>query len=67
MSGVATITRRFVDIAQPHGITILDTRKTTPGLRVFEKQAVVIGGGSNHRFGLFDAILIKDNHLRIAG
>ena len=65
LSGIATLTRKFVDAAKP--VTILDTRKTTPGLRVFEKYAVHCGGGSNHRFGLFDAVLIKDNHIKIAG
>jgi len=65
LSGIATLTRKFVDAAQP--VTILDTRKTTPGLRVFEKYAVHCGGGTNHRFGLFDAVLIKDNHIKIAG
>lgn len=65
LSGIASLTRKFVDAAQP--VTILDTRKTTPGLRVFEKYAVHCGGGTNHRFGLFDAILIKDNHIKIAG
>jgi nicotinate-nucleotide pyrophosphorylase (carboxylating) len=67
MSGIATITRAFVDLAAPHGIAILDTRKTTPGLRIFQREAVKIGGGTNHRFGLFDAFLIKDNHIAIAG
>ena len=65
LSGIATLTRKFVDAAQP--VTILDTRKTTPGLRIFEKYAVHCGGGTNHRFGLFDAVLIKDNHIKIAG
>ncbi len=65
MSGIATKTRKFVDQAGP--VTILDTRKTTPGLRAFEKYAVVCGGGKNHRFGLFDAVLIKDNHIKVAG
>jgi nicotinate-nucleotide pyrophosphorylase (carboxylating) len=65
LSGIATLTRKFVDAAQP--VTILDTRKTTPGLRVFEKYAVHCGGGTNHRFGLFDAVLIKDNHIKLAG
>ncbi|MFQ5482588.1 MAG: carboxylating nicotinate-nucleotide diphosphorylase [Nitrospinaceae bacterium] len=65
LSGIATLTRTFADRAAP--VTLLDTRKTTPGLRVFEKYAVRCGGGTNHRFGLFDAILIKDNHIRIAG
>lgn len=67
MSGIATITRQYVDLAAPHGIAILDTRKTTPGLRIFQREAVRIGGGTNHRFGLFDAFLIKDNHIAIAG
>ena len=65
LSGIATLTQKFVDAAKP--VTILDTRKTTPGLRVFEKYAVHCGGGTNHRFGLFDAVLIKDNHIKIAG
>lgn len=65
LSGIATLTRKFVEAAQP--VTILDTRKTTPGLRVYEKYAVHCGGGANHRFGLFDAVLIKDNHIKIAG
>jgi nicotinate-nucleotide pyrophosphorylase (carboxylating) len=67
MSGVATTTRKFVEIARGSGIQILDTRKTTPGMRQLQREAVQIGGGTNHRFGLFDAILIKDNHVRIAG
>jgi nicotinate-nucleotide pyrophosphorylase (carboxylating) len=67
MSGVATVTRKFVDLAKPHGIAILDTRKTTPGMRSFQRLAVKIAGGTNHRFGLFDAFLIKDNHIAIAG
>lgn len=66
LSGVATITRRFVDAAAG-GITILDTRKTTPTLRALEKYAVRAGGGTNHRAGLDDGILIKDNHIRLAG
>jgi nicotinate-nucleotide pyrophosphorylase (carboxylating) len=65
LSGIATLTRAFVDRAG--AVEILDTRKTTPGLRVFEKYAVRCGGGKNHRFGLFDAILIKDNHIKAAG
>lgn len=65
LSGIATLTRKYVDQASP--VTILDTRKTTPGLRVFEKYAVRMGGGTNHRFGLYDAVLIKDNHIRHAG
>ncbi len=67
MSGVATTTRQFVELAKPFGIQILDTRKTTPGMRQLQREAVKLGGGVNHRFGLFDAILIKDNHVRIAG
>jgi nicotinate-nucleotide pyrophosphorylase (carboxylating) len=67
LSGIATLTRRYVDALDGTGATILDTRKTTPGLRELEKYAVVCGGGTNHRRGLDDAILIKDNHLRLAG
>ncbi len=66
MSGIATITRRFVDAAGGR-ITILDTRKTAPTLRALEKYAVRAGGGTNHRAGLDDGILIKDNHIRLAG
>lgn len=66
LSGIATLTRRFVDAAEG-GITILDTRKTTPSLRALEKYAVRAGGGTNHRGGLDDGILIKDNHIRLAG
>lgn len=66
LSGIATIARAFVD-ASGGGITILDTRKTTPTLRVLEKYAVAAGGATNHRIGLYDAILIKDNHVRLAG
>ena len=66
LSGIATMTRRFVD-ASSGRITVLDTRKTTPTLRALEKYAVRAGGGTNHRVGLFDAILIKDNHVRLAG
>ena len=66
LSGIATLTRRFVDAVEGTGATILDTRKTTPGLRALEKEAVRCGGGENHRLGLFDAILIKDNHLLFA-
>ncbi|HXV19145.1 MAG TPA: carboxylating nicotinate-nucleotide diphosphorylase [Candidatus Omnitrophota bacterium] len=65
LSGVSTMTRRFVDAVKGTKANILDTRKTTPGLRVLEKYAVAIGGGMNHRFGLYDQVLIKDNHLRI--
>jgi len=67
LSGIATLTRRFVDAVEGTGAEILDTRKTTPGLRALEKHAVECGGGRNHRFGLYDAILIKDNHLAVAG
>jgi nicotinate-nucleotide pyrophosphorylase (carboxylating) len=66
MSGIATLTRRFVDAAGGR-ITVLDTRKTTPSLRALEKYAVRAGGGTNHRAGLDDGILIKDNHIRLAG
>lgn len=63
MSGIATITAEYVDAADNPKVMLLDTRKTTPVLRPFEKYAVRCGGGTNHRFGLFDAVLIKDNHL----
>jgi nicotinate-nucleotide pyrophosphorylase (carboxylating) len=66
LSGIATLTRKFVDAAAGR-ITILDTRKTTPTLRALEKYAVRAGGGTNHRAGLDDAIMIKDNHIRLAG
>jgi nicotinate-nucleotide pyrophosphorylase (carboxylating) len=66
LSGIATLTRRYVDAVEGTGAVILDTRKTIPGLRVLEKHAVACGGGQNHRFGLYDGILIKDNHLRLA-
>jgi nicotinate-nucleotide pyrophosphorylase (carboxylating) len=67
LSGVATLTARFVREAQGTGARILDTRKTTPGLRALEKAAVAAGGGTNHRMGLYDAILIKENHAALAG
>ncbi len=67
LCGVATVTKKYVELASPFGIKILDTRKTTPGMRVFEKMAVEIAGGTNHRFGLYDQVLIKDNHLVVAG
>ena len=67
MSGVATATRQAVDALEGTGTRVLDTRKTTPVLRLFEKRAVVIGGGVNHRMGLYDQILIKDNHIDYAG
>jgi nicotinate-nucleotide pyrophosphorylase (carboxylating) len=67
MCGIATLTRRYVDEIRGTGAKILDTRKTTPGLRALEKYAVMIGGGFNHRFGLYDGVLIKDNHIDAAG
>ncbi len=67
LSGIATLTARLVAIASPGGVRLLDTRKTTPGLRVLEKYAVRMGGGSNHRQGLFDGVIIKDNHIAAAG
>jgi nicotinate-nucleotide pyrophosphorylase (carboxylating) len=67
LSGVATLTRTYVEAIADTGAAILDTRKTMPGLRALEKEAVRCGGGQNHRFGLYDAILIKDNHLLFAG
>ena len=63
LSGIATLTRKFVNAADNPRVQILDTRKTTPGLRTLEKAAVVAGGGVNHRFGLYDMVLVKDNHL----
>jgi nicotinate-nucleotide pyrophosphorylase (carboxylating) len=65
LSGIATLTRKFVKKAAP--VKVLDTRKTTPGLRIFVKYAVKCGGGTNHRFGLYDQVLIKDNHIEAAG
>lgn len=67
LSGIATLTRRFVDAVQGTRALILDTRKTLPGLRLLEKEAVRLGGGRNHRMNLSDGILIKDNHLALAG
>jgi nicotinate-nucleotide pyrophosphorylase (carboxylating) len=67
LSGVATLTARCVRAVEGTGVRILDTRKTTPGLRALEKQAVRAGGGANHRAGLYDAILIKENHAALAG
>lgn len=64
LCGIATLTRQFVDAVGEHPAKIFDTRKTTPGLRILEKAAVVAGGGHNHRFGLYDMVLVKDNHLR---
>ena len=67
LSGIATLTARFVREVDGTGARILDTRKTTPGMRALEKQAVKEGGGENHRFGLFDALLVKENHIAAAG
>src|SRR3954452_4113049 len=67
LSGVATLTARYVEAIEGTGTKILDTRKTTPLMRELEKKAVLVGGGFNHRFGLDDAILIKENHSKIAG
>lgn len=67
MSGIATLTHRYVEAVRGTHCIILDTRKTAPGLRVFDKLAVSLGGGQNHRFGLFDMVLIKDNHIEAAG
>ncbi len=67
MSGVATLTRKYVEAIEGTGATIVDTRKTTPGLRMLEKYAVTVGGGKNHRLGLDDGVLIKDNHIALAG
>jgi nicotinate-nucleotide pyrophosphorylase (carboxylating) len=67
LSGIATLTKQFVARVGGRGTKILDTRKTTPGLRALEKYAVKMGGGTNHRFGLYDAVLIKDNHIALAG
>ncbi|MFH0926188.1 MAG: carboxylating nicotinate-nucleotide diphosphorylase [bacterium] len=67
LSGIATQTSRYVEKVKPYSVSIIDTRKTSPGLRNLEKYAVRCGGGKNHRFGLFDGILIKDNHVDIVG
>lgn len=67
MSGIATMTHRYVERIEGTGAHVLDTRKTTPGMRILEKMAVKIGGGVNHRIGLFDMILLKDNHIDFAG
>ena len=67
LCGIASLTRRYVELVHGTRATILDTRKTTPGLRALEKYAVRCGGGANHRAGLYDAVLVKENHLRIAG
>jgi len=65
LCGIASLTREYVERASP--VEVLDTRKTTPGFRIFEKYAVHCGGGKNHRFGLYDAVLVKDNHIKAAG
>ena len=67
MSGIATMTAKYVDRLKGTNTRVLDTRKTTPGMRMLEKEAVKIGGGVNHRIGLFDMILLKDNHIDFAG
>ena len=67
MSGIATMTQRYVKRLEDTGTRVLDTRKTTPGMRMLEKEAVKIGGGTNHRIGLFDMILLKDNHIDFCG
>jgi nicotinate-nucleotide pyrophosphorylase (carboxylating) len=67
LSGVATMTRRYVDAIAGTGARVIDTRKTTPGMRRLEKAAVVAGGGANHRVGLYDMVMIKDNHIAAAG
>jgi len=67
MSGIATMTSNYVDLVKDYKANILDTRKTAPGLRLLDKYAVMIGGGLNHRIGLYDMVLIKDNHIKIAG
>jgi nicotinate-nucleotide pyrophosphorylase (carboxylating) len=67
LSGIATMTSEYVRAASGYPAKIIDTRKTTPGWRVLEKYAVRVGGGSNHRFGLYDAVLIKENHIAVAG
>jgi nicotinate-nucleotide pyrophosphorylase (carboxylating) len=67
LSGIATLTKKFVERVKPYKVKIMDTRKTTPNLRILEKYAVRIGGGHNHRMGLFDMVLIKENHLKVLG
>ncbi|HEY7535922.1 MAG TPA: carboxylating nicotinate-nucleotide diphosphorylase [Thermodesulfobacteriota bacterium] len=67
LSGIATLTSRFVEAVHGLPVKILDTRKTVPGLRTLDKYAVMVGGGNNHRFGLYDGVLIKDNHIKLAG
>jgi nicotinate-nucleotide pyrophosphorylase (carboxylating) len=67
MSGIATTTHEYVDLVKDTSVTLLDTRKTTPNMRIFEKYAVTVGGAQNHRFGLFDMMMLKDNHIDFAG
>ncbi|MBR4919258.1 MAG: carboxylating nicotinate-nucleotide diphosphorylase [Bacteroidales bacterium] len=67
MSGIATTTRQYVEMVKDTSVTLLDTRKTTPNMRIFEKYAVKVGGAQNHRFGLFDMMMLKDNHIDFAG
>jgi nicotinate-nucleotide pyrophosphorylase (carboxylating) len=67
LSGIATLTRKYVNKVKGYPALIIDTRKTTPGLRTLEKYAVRVGGGRNHRFGLFDGVLIKENHIKVCG
>jgi len=67
LSGIATKVYRFIEKVRPFAVRIVDTRKTTPGLRILEKYAVTVGGGYSHRFGLYDGVLIKDNHIRAVG
>lgn len=67
LSGIATRTRQLSQLIEPYKASLLDTRKTTPGLRVLEKYAVRVGGGRNHRFGLYDGVMIKDNHIKAVG
>jgi nicotinate-nucleotide pyrophosphorylase (carboxylating) len=67
LSGIATLTSKYVEAAADYPVKIIDTRKTTPGWRTLEKYAVRFGGGHNHRFGLYDAVLIKDNHIALTG
>jgi nicotinate-nucleotide pyrophosphorylase (carboxylating) len=67
LSGIATETRRYVEVLKGSGIKLLDTRKTTPGLRLLEKYATKVGGALNHRFGLYDAVMVKDNHIKAFG
>jgi nicotinate-nucleotide pyrophosphorylase (carboxylating) len=67
LSGIATMTDRYVQAVKPHPVEVWDTRKTTPGWRLIEKEAVIAGGGVNHRMGLYDAVMVKDNHLAASG